>query len=357
MYIDKRSIKKILVLRYRSVEEIILTGPALEALTLTFPNARIDMVADEDYADLLHGNQHINYVLLFQRERGEMSRFQHFKQKARFIGKIRKQKYDLVVDFHNGPESAWLSLFSGARYRLGRRYRFKNRLAFNIPAPVAPPGLHLTDALLQTLEPLGPEMPEEKNLFLKCREEDEAYISGFMSKFGLTEHDFVAVIHPGASMEEKRLPAEKMGAVARWLVDELGMKVVYSGDNEDIAEISEIVKFSGRRGLVATNLSFGRLAGLIGASHLFLGNDGGPMHMASALGLPVVAFFGPSDPNERAPVGEKTVVLTNSPLLDCQPCDQKNCNISGNHCMTKIKINDIKRAITGLFSDHSARRV
>jgi predicted lipopolysaccharide heptosyltransferase III len=357
MHINRHSIKKILVLRYRSIGDIILTGPALEALARTYPEARIDMVVDDVFADLLHGNPYINYVLLHQRGRRGLTKFQYFMMNLRFIRKIRKQRYDLVVDLHSGPRSSMLTMLSGARYRLGYRFRFRNKLAYNIPAAIGAPGLHTTDVLLQTLMPLDISMPEQKNLFLNFKEDDAAYIKNFLAKYGVTENDFVAVIHPGARIEEKRLPAEKMGAVARWMIDELGFKVVYAGNNADVPAITEIVRFSGRRGLIATNLSLGRLAALIGSSGLFLGNDSGPMHIASALGVPLVAFFGPSDPEVWAPLGDKSRVVRNSPRMECQPCDQKDCKVSGTHCMTKIRVNDIKRAVQSVLSPSEAKRV
>jgi len=358
MFVDKGSIRKILVLRYRSIGDIILSGPALEALRLTFPAARIDMVVDDVFADLCRGNPFINGLILHQREWGKTSKWARFKANLGFMWKIRKQKYDLVVDLHSGPRSAALTMFSGARYRLGYQFRLRNKLAYNIPAPLGGMGVHTVDVLLQTLSPLGVKIPDERRLFLQCGEAEREYIRDFLSTYGISaENDFVVLMHPGARMEEKRLPAEKMGAIARWLIDELGAKVVYAGNNNDLGQISEIVKFSGRRGLIATNLPLGRLAALIEASNLFLGNDSGPTHMASALGVPIVAFFGPSDPSVWGPLGENARVVVNSPLLECQPCDQKKCGISGDHCMTKIRINDVKRAITGLVSPRAARRV
>jgi predicted lipopolysaccharide heptosyltransferase III len=358
MHINRRSVKKILVLRYRSIGDIILTGPALDALSLTFPEARIDMVVDDAFADLCRGNPNINYLILHKRDRGSMSKWEYFKMNVGFIWKIRKQKYDLIVDLHSGPRSAMLTMLSGAQYRLGYHFRFRNKLAYNIPAPLGGKGVHTIDVLLQTLLPLNVKMPEEKQLFLQCQETDTTFVEDFLSKYGISrENDFIVVMHPGARIEEKRLPAEKMGAIARWLIDELGVKVVYAGNNDDIEQISEIVKFSGRRGLIATNLSLGKLAALIGAASLFVGNDSGPTHMASALGIPIVAFFGPSDPAVWGPAGENVRVLRNIPMMECQPCDQKKCHLSGNHCMTKIKINDIKRAVLSVISPNTARRV
>ncbi|MBI5177765.1 MAG: glycosyltransferase family 9 protein [Nitrospinae bacterium] len=355
MTVDKKSIKKILVLRYRSIGDIILSGPALEALRLTYPSARIDMVVDDQFADICHGHPYIDYLLLHRRNRGNMSKFDYFMLNLKFIHKVRKAHYDLVVDLHSGPRSATLTLLSGARHRLGYRFRWRNKLAYNLAAPIGGPGVHTVEGLLQMLLPLNPVLPDTRTLRLAYPEEEKQFVRGFLEKHGVTDKDFLVMVHPGARVDVKRLPAEKMGSVVRWLIDELGAKVVYAGNNNDIAPIAEIVSYSGRRGLIATNLPLARLSALIGSCNLFLGNDSGPMHMAAALDVPVVAFFGPSDPTVWGPVGKNVRVVRNAPTMECQPCDQKKCPQTGMHCMTKIKLNDIKRAIAGLINRPASR--
>ena len=356
MTVNKARVKKILVLKYRSIGDILLSGPALESLSLTFPNARIDMVVDDVFADICHGHPHINYLILNRRNRGSLTKWEYLMSELRFFAKIRKQKYDLVVDLHSGPRSSLLAFISGARYRLGNRMRLRNKIAYNISAPPGQ-GMHTADMLLNTLFPLNPVRPENRALSLNYKDSEGLFVREFLAKHGVTEKDTVVMVHPGARVDVKRLPAEKMGSVVRWLIDDLGVKVVYAGNNNDIAAIAEIVSYSGKRGLIATNLPLGRLAALIGACDLFLGNDSGPAHMAAALGLPVVAFFGPSDPAIWGPIGDRVRVVRNAPLMDCQPCDQKRCPHTGTHCMTKIKLNDIKRAVTGILTQHSAHRI
>ena len=357
MTVDAKRIKKILVLKYRSIGDIILAGPALEALRLTYPKARIDLVVDDVFEDICHAHPNVDYLILNKRHRGKMGKLDYLMLDLRFLSKIRKQKYDLVVDLHCGPRSALVAFLSGARYRMGDRLRLRNKIAYNISAPIPAKGAHTVDVLLNSLFPLNPIFPDAPSLSLNYHDAEGLFVRDFLGKHGVTEKDTVVMVHPGARVDIKRLPAEKMGSIVRWLIDELGVKVIYAGNNNDIAPIAEIVSYSGRRGLIATNLPLGRLAALIGACDLFLGNDSGPMHMAAALGVPVVAFFGPSDPDIWGPVSDTARVVRNLPLMECQPCDQKNCPHKGAHCMTKIKLNDIKRAVTSVLSPRTARRV
>ena len=357
MDIQKNLIKKILVLRYRSIGDIILSSPALEALRLSFPSSRIDMVIDDVFEDICYGHPNIDYLILHKRDTSGMTWFQKMVMGFKFIAKIRKQKYDLVIDLHGGPRSAPLAWLSGARYRVGYRLRLRSKLFYNISIPGADPSMHTSDVLLNAVKTVGCVMPEEKKLFLGYRPEDKEFVTGFLRKFGVSGKDRLVMMHPGARVDIKRLPAEKMGQLARWMADELGVKVVYAGNNADIAEIASIVSYSGKRGLIATNLKLGHLSALIASCDLFVGNDSGPMHMATALGVPVVAFFGPSDPAIWGPAGDHSKVIRNAPLMDCQPCDQKNCPSIGVHCMTKIKLAEAKRAIMNILTHRSAQRV
>jgi ADP-heptose:LPS heptosyltransferase len=149
------------------------------------------------------------------------------------------------------------------------------------------------------------------------------------------------------------LPPRVLGEVVDYIVSEFGIKIMLVGMDTEIQAISEIAQTSGRKCGVATNLSIGQLAALMDRSEMFIGNDSGPMHIASALGKPVVAFFGPSDPKIWAPWNNKGKVI-NAPVMDCMPCDQKGCHLVPDHCMSKIKVGKIKRAVGSILKSSAA---
>jgi len=346
MKADSSTIKKILVLRYRSIGDIILSFPAVERLKAAYPEASIDMVIDDVFADVCYGHPHIDNVLLHRRKRGEMSRFAYFMDYLKFISGLRKRKYDLVVDFHCGPRSALTAFLTGARYRLGNLMRARNKLFYNMYPEPGTNDTHTVDVMLRTLEPLGLKaQKKKKSLYLGYNSDDEMYVRNFLEKFDVSDKDRVVMVHPGARVDIKRLPAQKMGEAVRWMTDELGVKVLYAGNDNDLPAIAEIVSYSEKPGLMATNLTLGQLAALIKSCDMFIGNDSGPMHMAAALDVPIVAFFGPSDPKVWSPWGARGKIVRCTPM-PCMPCDQKNCPYLGNHCMTRIKLQDIKRAVT-----------
>jgi ADP-heptose:LPS heptosyltransferase len=135
-----------------------------------------------------------------------------------------------------------------------------------------------------------------------------------------------------------------MGELARWLVDEKKVAVFLAGSPADGPEIRKIRNASGYALPFFTELKLGELVALINRSALVVCNDSGPMHIAGVLNIPTIALFGPSDPHIWAPVGERNITLACAPM-ECMPCDQKHCPYEGNHCMTRISVDEVKRAV------------
>ncbi|GMT42421.1 MAG: putative lipopolysaccharide heptosyltransferase III [bacterium] len=345
MNIDRASIRKILVLRYRSIGDIILSFPTFEALKTTFPRARVDMVVDDALTDICYAHPYVDYIIMHERKKWDKKHKSSLGRELSFIMKIRKQKYDMVVDLHCGPRSSLLTLLSGARYRLGNNARIRNKFTYNLKSRTKPRSPHSVDVMMNIISPLRPKMPGRKSLFLHFRDNDRSYVKKFLERYDISEKDTVVLVHPGARLDYKRLPAQKMGEVVKWMTTELGVKVIYAGSDRDLSMIADIVSYSGGPGLMATNLSLGQLAALIKSCGLFLGNDSGPMHMAAALSVPIVAFFGPSDPEVWSPWGAHGKIVRPS-KMHCMPCSQKGCPYVGDHCMARIKVGDIKRAIS-----------
>lgn len=346
MNINRASIKKILVFRYRSIGDIILSFPTLEALKTTFPHARIDMVIDDAFSDICYAHPYLNYVIMHERSRDDAGRLERIIRELRFVMKIRKQGYDMVVDLHCGPRSALLTFLSGAKYRLGHMSRFRHKFVYNITHGLSPKSPHSVDVMMNIISPLKPKTPKKKSLFLRFKNDDRNYVANFLKRHDISEKDTVVMVHPGARLDYKRLPAQKMGELVRWMTADLGVKVIYAGSDNDLSAIADIVSFSDKPGLMAINLSLGQLAALIKSCNLFIGNDSGPMHMASALGVPIVAFFGPSNPAVWSPWGARGKIVR-CKKMPCMPCSDKGCPRQGDHCMTRIKTSDIKRAVSG----------
>jgi lipopolysaccharide heptosyltransferase II len=340
MKINFASIRKILVLRYRSIGDILLANPALKGLRDKFHNAKIHVLIDDVFEDILAGNKNVDRLILNPRKPAG----------ARWIGdiemvkKLRAEKYDIAVDLHSGPRSAMFALLSGAGLRAGHAFRLRNKLSYNVPVAHATADEHTWKVQFRVVAALGAKWPARPEFFLHVGDEAALSLKDKLARAGFTFDRPFVVLHPGARVMVKRWPAERMGELARWLVDEKKVAVFLAGSPADGPEIRKIRNASGYALPFFTELRLGELVALINQSALVVCNDSGPMHIAGVLNIPTVALFGPSDPQVWAPVGDRNITLACAPM-ECMPCDQKHCPYEGNHCMTRISVDEVKREV------------
>lgn len=334
------SIRKILVLRYRSIGDILLANPSLHGLRSAFPNAKIDIIVDDLFEEILRANPNVDRVILNPRKPDGPK----WKADFEMVKKLRAEEYDIAVDLHSGPRSAALAFLSGAKWRAGHAFRLRNRLSYNVPVTTATTDEHTWKVQFKVVAELGVDWPATPEYFLSVSDEMAKSVNERLKKAGFSSDHPLVLLHPGARVMVKRWPAERMGELARWLVDEKGAAVFLAGAPADEDEIRKIRKASGYALPYFTDLNIGELVALIKRSAMIVCNDSGPMHIAGVLNIPTVALFGPSDPHVWAPVGEKKAVLTCAPM-ECMPCDQKHCPYEGNHCMTRISVDEVKREV------------
>ncbi len=344
MKFDLDSIKKILVIRYRSIGDILLSNPTLAALRHRFPGASIHFLVDDIFVEILANNPNMDKIVINPRRSKGMG----LKHEITRIRELRKGKYDIVVDLQTGPRGAFTTALTGAPIRAGHPFRLRNRLCYNLHAESPDPLDHSWRVQFLTIRPLGIEWPETPEFFLDIPEDKSESMKRRLEDAGLMFDRPTVTLHPGARVDTKRWPSARMGILARWLVDEMGAAVILAGSEADVQEIHSIRKASGYALPYFTDLSLGELGALLVRSSLLVCNDSGPMHMAGALGVPLVALFGPSDPSIWAPVGADKIIITPDPM-ECMPCDQKGCPHKGDHCMTRIDIKEVKDAVKRLW--------
>ncbi len=346
MKIDSGSVDKILVIRLRSIGDIILANPTLNALREKFPRATIDFLVDDIFEDVLRGNPNIDNVI------SNLKNFDGMKIGRDFalIRSIRERGYDMVVDLQGGPRGALLTLLSGARIRVGHPFRLRNRLAYNVYGAHPEITDHSWKVQFLTITGLGIDVPGNPVFFLDVSDKKKEPVKKRLEKAGFSFDRPLFLLHPGARIKEKKLPPEKMGIIARFLVDEKNCAVILAGNESDSKDIERIRKASGYALPYFTDLDLGELIALVDLADCLICNDSGPMHIAGALDIPTVAMFGPSDPQLWAPIGGRKITLTPTPM-ECMPCDQKNCPYLNDFCMTRLSVNEVKRAINRLSTN------
>lgn len=322
----------------------MLANPVLHALRYRFPYARIDMVVDDVFEELLFENPNVNNVILHTRNPEGMKWIADISM----LLKLRKNRYDLVVDLQGGPRGAWTAFFTGAGIRVGHHLKARNRMLYNLRPEIASPIDHTWKVQFMIAQPLAISLPKKPQFHLSIPEETQLSMVEKMDKAGLRFDRPLVLLHPGARIQVKRWPAARMGALARWLVDEKQVAVALAGSKNDFEEIKLIRKASRYALPYFADLSLGELAALIKISDMVVCNDSGPMHMAGVLGTPTVSLFGPSDPIIWGPVGNRNISISANPPMECMPCKQKGCPHKGHHCMTRIAVEDAIQAVSRL---------
>lgn len=299
----------ILVVKLSSLGDIVLATPCLTALRGRWPEARIVVAVNEEFAPLLEGCTAID-GLLVRRSTHRVRRLKTLAQAAWAGLRHAGRRFDLALDLQGNVHSAaWTSL-SGARRKAGLGSG-RRGWEFCIPPD---PSLHAVDACAAVLERLGVPVPDRTPRLTVTAAGDQA-AEAFLRDLGLPPRGFV-VVHPFAAWPTKEWPLDRYATVLRRLAAAPGASDTFlvTGSAAEAPRARDLAAAVGspRVVSVAGRLSLAACLGLWSRAALFVGGDTGPMHASAALGVPVVAVFGPTHPEVSGPVGRGHRVIQTS---------------------------------------------
>jgi heptosyltransferase-3 len=330
-------VKNILVIKLRYLGDVLLATPAFHVLHVAYPEARLTTLVNSGTEEILRWNPDLDGVLIL--ERGGIA------HQVTLYRELRRRRFDCVIDLTDSDRSAILARVSGAPIRIGfnEEHRWRGLLYTTV---IKPPSsrLHRVERDLEALRPLGIE-PKPGPLVLHTTPEDDADAAKLLGELCGDNRDRPYVmLQPGARYWFKAWPLERFAELTDRLARNRGCQVLIGGDTREqgLAERirgltrSSPVVLAGRTNLLQYTAILKRCA-------LFVGNDNGPMHMAAALGIPVVALFGPSDPAEWGPRGTRSEVLYKG--LDCRRCFHPTCDKGEFSCMKQISVDEAFAAV------------
>jgi heptosyltransferase-2 len=340
-------IEKILIIRLSSLGDIVLTTPVIKSLKEKFPQTKIFFLTKRQYQDLLKNDPHIFSLIKFDPKEKHQGISGFFK----LIQELKAFEFDLVVDLHANLRSFLIRhlLKAKVKVRYDKRWLARFLLVHFKFIKVKP--LHTVDSYLGALKKIGVNSVEkDPQIFLD--EEGENFLKDFLIEKNIEKDDIVVGIHPGARWETKRWDEEKFSRVCQILTRKPEVKIILVGDQKDqevIYRISHQAK--DEKIFKAVNLPLNKFMSLIKRCDCFITNDSGPMHIASALGVPVVAIFGPTHPQLGfSPLGSGNVVLTAN--VKCSPCSlhgEKKCRKKSRLCMDLIQPEMVADAVEKLL--------
>lgn len=341
--------ERILIVKPSSLGDIIHALPVLAGLREAYPSAQISWLAGTSFAPLLEGHPLLHEVIPFDRAHyGRMWRRPDiFLEFLRFVAEVRRRRFDWIVDLQGLIRSGFLAWAGGAEKRVGFADAREFAWLFYTDRVRCPRGaVHAVDRNLAVARALGlmidrPEFP------LGLRPEEVVAARRLLERAARAAlPEFTAVI-PGARWESKRWPAERFAALVDRLHRGGAPPCVLFGSPDERVVASE-VRARCRSAVVdmTGQTSLRELAALLSVASQVVCNDSGPMHLAAALGRPLVALFGPTDPRRIGPYSGAARVVQHA--VPCAPCYRRVCPLRHHNCLKLLEPATVHEAVTSV---------
>jgi ADP-heptose:LPS heptosyltransferase len=323
-------INKILIIRLDRIGDLVLSTPAIKAVRSTFKDAEIHLMVPKYTKDLVCNNPNISKLLIYKEDK-------------------LCSNYDLAIALHPGFKQNYLTYKSGAKIRVGYSGQGGSFfLTFKQKDDRAVRIRHEVESVLEVAGLIGCKT-DNKELEVSITDEGERFADEFINKNCLSDNDLIIGIQAGSRQSHIRWKKEGFAEVANRLMETYNAKVILFGGSSEKTLIDSISSLMGKQPVVALNLSLTQLVSTIKRCNLFISNSTGPMHIAAALKVPVIAIFGNIHPldsyQEWGPWGKGHVVVSKN--LNCPDCHPTDCMTFD--CMNLITANEVMDAVVRQF--------
>ncbi len=344
----------ILIVKLSAIGDVIQTLPALNAVRNYYPNANITWLVEEDAAPLVQGHEALDRVIISKRKRWlrelqGSSFLAAIKEVYNFIKALRDTRYDMILDFQALLKSGILIALARGRRKIGfdkgLEHMEYSYIFLNERIPSVDMEIHALNRGMMLLHAVGiPSNDVEYKL--PVFDHDHKKIDELMRSYGMSELRPFIAINPMAKWETKLWPADRFAQLADKIIARCGIKIIFTGSSDDRLSIDRIIS---KMNLRAVNLSgkttLTELAALYEKASLVISTDTGPMHLAAAIGTPVVALFGPTAPWRTGPYGSGNKVVRID--MACSPCFKRRCERP--ECMHEISVKQVMEVVSSFF--------
>ena len=340
---DWPEVRRVLLVRLRSIGDTVLATPSLFALKRFLPNVTVDILVEDWVAPLLDNHPHVDNVIVLERN-GLMAR-------ARVARELRAANYDVVYNLHGGTTATFLTRATGARHRVGfESYQYAQLHNHQAPSPLSLWGqqkAHSVEQQLALLGWTGVPVTDRPRTQLGISERAAETVGRLLAESGLIDQK-IALIHPAAAFATKQWAVESFARVAEFLAEQGFVPVAIAAPSEKPLLAKLCAEASAK--IVTLDLSLPEVTALAARSQLFVGNDSGIAHIAAAVGTPAVVIFGSSNlahwrPWNSAPA---EVVFEEMP---CQPCAGYVCEkFDQPECILRVPVTRVIAAIERLLT-------
>ena len=343
----------ILIVKLSAIGDVVHTLPSLAALRRLYPQAHITWVVEEAAADLIVGHPYLDRALVSRRKHWQQDlKKGNFSNNIReirlFVNVLRDRPYDLVIDFHGLFKSAVLVWLSGGARKLGFDSMQEGSGLFYTEKIPEDMSRHAVDRYLDFLAYLGAKSGEADGVnapefLIPSDDRNIQKVSALLSKSHLDIDEPFVAINPVALWDTKLWREDRFAMLADRITGELNIPVVITGSAHEKPYAESIIREAKTAKVfdLAGQTTLKDLAYLYRQAAVVVTTDSGPMHIAAAVGTPVIALFGPTEPRRTGPYGRGHTVI--SKTLPCSPCFLKQCRTR--ECMEGITVEEVLEGV------------
>ena len=317
---DKKQVDKILMIKFWGIGNLVMLLPTIKAIREHYPNAQLDMFTLLQNQQVFYRNSFIDHTFFLSNK--SLLLFVSTFLKAVF--QLRRERYDKILDFEQFAKiSSVFALLIQGRERIGfdtpgqgRGIAYTRKVAYL-------DFTHMVETFFRIAKGAGLNKADLSPLKLHIEEDERKRVALFFQENDIRKNDFLVGVHIGSGdnmMAQRRWKIEKFAILADMLIDKYKLTIIFTGAGKDESKlVGKTLSLMKNRSINAVDrLSLKELAFLIEQCLFFISNDTAPVHIASAMGTPVVAFFGPNTPYLYGPRGKNDLVFYRD--LFCSPC-------------------------------------
>lgn len=342
-HIDLRKVKRILVVRLRSIGDTVLTTPALFALRRSFPEAQIDILLEDWVAPLLESFDTVDNVIKVGSGAAE-------RLKTAF--RLRKHGYDVAINMHGGTTATFFTFATGARHRIGfadYQYPFLYTDLLSSSADFwGRKPTHSAEQQIALVGYIGVSVDDLPKTSLTVTENAQICVNERLSSL-VTRHSSLVLFHPAAAFAEKQWDTEKFARISEFLAEK-GLQTVAVATKKERQVLDELITASSVPIITFDDLTLPEITALASRAAIFVGNDSGIAHIAAAVKTPSVVIFGSSNIDHWRPWTD----APNEIVYSDKPCNhykgETNKGLPNPKCIECVEVDDVMRAIVKLLA-------
>jgi lipopolysaccharide heptosyltransferase II len=345
--LDKTKIKKILVVRTDRIGDVVLSTPVIRVLRENFKDSFIAMMVSSKTKDLVSQNPYLDEVIVYDKDNIHKSIFSSIK----FAFYLKRKKIDMVLILHPTNRVNIMTYLAGIPIRVGYDRKCGFLLTDKIPDEKYLGLKHEIEYSLDMLRHIGLEVKDDlKQLFVAIKKEDMLSVEKFLAANNIKKSNIVIGINPSASDPTRRWMPERFAKLADSLIKDFNAKVIITTESSDIEVGRTVSNLMQNKPILALgNLTLGELACLMKHLRIFISNDSGPVHIATAMDTPVISIFGRNQkglsPDRWKPLGRDDIYIHKE--VGCSVCLAHNCD-KGFKCLEAISVNEVLDAVRRL---------